>query len=153
MINANDIKPKENVAADLFSWQLYKWVKKYPGRTKVYEKADAIPYAQLFIGAIDEDDPGWFYGIMLRSLCRYGERLEIYEYGPARGVPEWRDVTEKFWSDYMKIGVCAIQCDFVHKWVVDGDKRVCQCCGKVEIKRIKMVTKEVWEDAENTSEI
>lgn len=153
MINPEDIKPKENGKADFFSWQLYKWVKKYPDRTKVYKKSDAIPYAQLFIGAIDEDDHSWFYGRILRYLCRYGDRLDSFAYGPAHGVPEWRDVTEKFWSDYMKIGVCAIHGDFAHKWVVEGDKRVCQYCGKVEIKRIKMVPKEVWEDAENTSEI
>ena len=152
MINPNDIKPKVTGKAD-FSWQLYRWIKKYPESYHVYSDNDPS-FPCLYIGMIANEDPDYCYGRAIRQLCVCGEKIKAYAYGgSAYNVCEWSEVTEQFWSEYMKKGICAIHGDLVHKWNVSGNTRTCQYCGKVEYKKTVMIPKEVWEDAENTSEI
>lgn len=151
---AKDIKPKVLGQSDFFSWQLYRWVKKNEKGSLdfcriwhgTWNSATGFNgYQPLYIGRKNENGC-WFSGIPIRYLCRRGHSIdEIYAFDQRHGVSDWRDVTAYFWEDYVKRGVCAIHGDFAHKWIEGGNKRTCEYCGKKEIKRVLLVTKEIWE--------
>lgn len=136
-MDAQLIKPKIRGKADFFSWQLYRWMKKFPGRHYINEID-----GELFIG--DMPDNGWLHAARLRQLCLSGAQLQAWAFGPAHGVSRAKDVTDKFWLEYMNIGVCAIHGDYAHNWETDGGERVCAYCKKVERKTIEMLPHEVW---------
>lgn len=151
MVTHTQIQPKVKGKSDFFSWQLFRWVRKYgPGRCKIWlgtwnswsgmDREKPV----LYIG--DERDGEWIHARLLRNLCTYGATLNtnIYAYGPGHDTKNWKDITDEFWVDYMKRGVCAIHGDLCHEWDVNGDIRTCQYCGKVEEKEIIMVPKEKW---------
>lgn len=147
---ASDIKPKVKGQSDFFSWQLYRYMRKYtdPKDQRVFagtwNSIDGVNPLRpvLYIGQLSKDL--WFSGRQLRNLCRHGGSIVRYAYHAGHDTKNWVDVTDAFWSDYMKIGVCAIHGDLAHDWDVSGDERTCRYCGKREIKRIKMVEKEIW---------
>lgn len=152
-----DIKPKVSGKADFFSWRLYQFaLKKGEQSMQVFRSTwnpitghDPDREGLLYIGRRFDD--GWFHGKDLRSVCApFGPITQCWAYGPSHGIEEWRDVTEEFWADYLKRGVCAIHGDRAHKWGQDedeSDERTCLYCGKQEKKRIVMVPREIWEAA------
>ena len=135
-IDAKSINPKIKGKSDFFSWQLYKWVKKYPDRTTIWLSTLNSIYGiynkgSLYIG--DERDGEWVRCRQLTNLCTIGSHLNAFAYGPCHDVKNWKNVTELFWDRYMKIGVCAIHGDFSHKWRYKAElERICEYCGKVE---------------------
>lgn len=148
---ASEIKPKVKGQSDLFSWQLYRYMRKYPDISdqKIYSgtwnSIDGVnrAYPVLYIGCMHDD--GWFHGRSLRNLCSCGSKIERYAYHHGHDTHNWTDVTDAFWGEYMRIGVCAIHGDAAHNWLRDGGKRTCEYCGKVENRKIIMVEKEIWE--------
>lgn len=149
-IIADEIKPAVARHSDFFSWQLYRWVKKYPERTRVWaatwNSATGVDreHPVLVIGS--DRDESWIMGAPLSQLCAYGAKIESYAYGGAHDTANWVDVTEAFWSDYRKKGVCAIHGDLAHEWEYSEDRntRVCVYCGKHESKKIVMRPVEIW---------
>jgi hypothetical protein len=150
MINHQQIKPAANGRSDFFSWQLYRWVKKHPGRLKIWagtwNSCTGIDREKpvLYIG--DDRDGDWIHARQLRNLCTHGANLQAWAYGPPHDTKNWVDATEAFWGDYLKKGVCAIHGDFAHDWDDQGQRRACNYCGAVETKetRTRTVTTEVW---------
>jgi hypothetical protein len=144
------IKPKKNGVSDFFSWQLYKYMKKYknPSEFRVwlatwddfYGVRPSTP--RMYIGG--ERDGRWIHARKLRSLCITRQKIERYAYGSQHDTENWIDVTEAFWSDYLKKGVCAIHGDNSHKWNIEGDLRTCEYCGKQERKKIIMKPTVTW---------
>lgn len=150
-LTADQIKPKVRGKSDFFSWQLYRYMKKYsnPSEHRIWAATWSSCYGvqpnkpSLYIGS--ERDGGWIHARQLRNLCSVGQKIERYAYGAPHDTANWVDVTDAFWGDYLKIGVCAIHGDFAHKWQEEDELRTCDYCGKKERKRIVMVEKEVWQ--------
>lgn len=148
MLKADDIKPEIKGKSDFFSWQLYRWVKANPKRVKVWLAAwnsvTGIDFNSptLYIG--DDRDGSWIHARQLRSLCTRGANLTCMAYGPAHGTENWLDVTEQFWADYLRIGVCAIHGDYAHDWEVTGDKRICKHCSKQEKQVATQLVVKEW---------
>ena len=148
-IDAEEYKPKVRGRADFFSWQLYKWLKKKPYYCRVYKGAWNVISGHdpdnpwLYIGLIND---GYFSGNLLRRICRHGQRLESWAYcSKTHRVDEWEDVTEWFFSEYEKKGVCAIHGDFAHKWQpLNSNQRICEYCKKVETSSVTFGPKVRW---------
>ena len=78
------------------------------------------------------DTNGWFIGAPIGF--QPGEKVEIYAFKPGGKVIE-----EVKWSDYQRIGGCALT-NRHHKWVyANKQSRKCQHCGKWERKVVKTV--------------
>jgi hypothetical protein len=134
----DEIKPKVRGKSDFFSWQLYRYMLKYKSLSeqRIWSSTWNSCYGvdrekpSLFIGS--ERDGCWIHARQLRNLCLSGQKIERYAHGAAHDTKNWTDVTDAFWSDYLKKGVCAIHGDNAHNWSVDGDLRACEYCGKKE---------------------
>lgn len=140
------IRPKVKGEADFYSWQLYRWHRKQGPEWCEVWKSDWNPLdghnpdtGRVMIGRMD--DLGWFYGVPLRSLCGRGQKLKRWAYGDTTG---WKNITAEFWAEYRRIGVCAIHGDTAHQWLVDGDSRHCEYCGKQMRRIVDMVPRERW---------
>ena len=149
IIKAEDFKPKVRGESDFYSWQLYRWLKKYPDYSEVWSGTwnSATGHDPerpvLYIGKMFDD--GWFHGKNLRSTCVYKAKIQAWAFSNGHHVEEWTDCTEAFWTDYRLKGVCAIHGDNAHEWDTDGKERQCKFCGKREIQKAVMVQKLVWE--------
>lgn len=138
MIKAEDIKPERKNESDFFSWNLYRWFKKYPNECRIYKDGNGT----LCIG----DRSTIVHGAGLVDIHRKTPRSSLQSCRWAYlGSNYWQDVTEEFFSEYMSIGVCAINGISAHKWIEKGDYRECQYCEKEERKIVTMVEKITWE--------
>lgn len=151
MINAMQIKPVQRGKSDFFSWQLYRFLKKHPESIQIWEGtwnwATGIDpeNTTLYIGL--DREGGWIHARHLRNLCTYGADLSRYAYGPGHDTENWKNVTERFWDDYLRIGVCAIHEDYAHNWIEKGDFRHCTYCLRREVKKTRQAAEEYWETA------
>ena len=152
IIDPNSIKPKIKGKSDLFSWNLYRWVKKKPKYVHVFQSTwnpvygkDRPDFKWLMIGMKDHGDEDCFFGRNLPNICCEGLIRKKWAYCcPGHDVKNWKDITDEFWKRYMEIGVCAIHGDSAHKWVESGEERVCKYCGKKELKIIFLKSSEMW---------
>lgn len=119
-----------------FSPNLYRFLKRrgqaWADACRVYRDADNI----LWIGSLDD---GWLHGARLMGVLCYGPGEQVWAHLPGSlgGLQE----VPQFWTDYMRIGRCAI--DPEHKrsfigdetrWAVHGDERSCLWCGNAHQK-------------------
>lgn len=102
----------------------------------------------LYIGS--DRDGDWIHAQQLRNLCCATGKVQRLAFGAIHGTSEWVDVTEKFWSDYLQKGVCAIHGDYAHQWIESESERVCAYCKKREVKRVVIMPVIQWE-ASNAS--
>jgi hypothetical protein len=149
-IIANDIKPVAKGKSDFFSWQLFRWIRKNPTACRIYSgtwnSVNGVDAANriLYIGYEREGDR-WISARPLRNLCCVGQDLQSYSFGPCHDIKNWVDVTNIFWGEYMKKGVCAIHGGYSHKWTQETDElRDCDYCGEIEILKTKMVEVKEW---------
>lgn len=151
-MKAKDFMPKVKGKSDFYSWQLYKWMKKKPDFCRIYEGVwnSATGYDPnriiLYIGLLYDD---CFMGSMLRRICTVGAKLDSMAYcSKGHHLDEWQDVTDSFFADYRKRGVCAIHGGMAHKWTYDVELaiRTCEYCGEKQEKKTVMVPKDVWEN-------
>ena len=150
-MNAEKYKPSKKGVSGFYSWQLYRWMKKNPDFCKVYLGVwnSATGYdpnrTVLYIGFLDD---GCFMGNLLARTCTCNSKLDSWAYcSKEHHLDEWQDVTESFFKDYEKRGVCAIHKGMAHKWTYypGNNKRTCKYCGDVQERKTVMVQKEVWE--------
>jgi hypothetical protein len=148
-IIANDIKPTVDGKSDFFSWQLFRWIRKNPTAYRIYlgtwNSVNGIDDKNrvLYIGYEREGDR-WISARRLTNLCCINQDLKSYSFAPCHDIKNWVDVTNIFWGDYMKKGVCAIYSSS-HKWTLKSDSlRDCEYFGKVEILKTKMVEVKEW---------
>ncbi|MDD2462457.1 MAG: hypothetical protein PHI97_00505 [Desulfobulbus sp.] len=142
-------KPKVNGKSDFFSWNLYIWLKKNPEYCRIYKgvwnSANGYDPSRptLYIGFVADN---WFHGTMLRRVCNLGLKEHTWAYGPRDShLDEWIDITDEFFADYERRGVCAIHDDMVHVWEKSSpDERRCVYCGKTETRAIIFAPQEVW---------
>jgi len=139
-----------------FSTNLYRWIRKneHYDRVLLKPESDVVDFPNekncdsiIYLGFTDKE---WLHGRHLSSIIS-DCKAQTYAFpGLGRKV---KDITEKFWAEYLRIGICAI--DPEH-WLYgdykkdryevfdDGQSRRCKYCGRVEVKRIKVIEKEVW---------
>lgn len=147
-INAEDFKPREKGKSDFFSWNLYRWLKKQEksgrGAIRIYDSGS--DYKSIYIGV--KESHGSVCAVNLRTLCSGSGRGHFPLFGCFINSSQWKDITEEFYSEYRRIGVCAIHGDFAHEFTYIGegvDRRMCKYCGKVEKKVVTMVERVDWE--------
>jgi hypothetical protein len=147
MKHFEEYKPKEKGKSDFYSWNLYRWLKKqqkegFFRKTNIYKTEDGA----LYIGA---RYGGWHDGVTgtkLRSLCSGSGTGKFPLVGLFCDSHKWEDITDWFWSEYERIGVCAIHGEFAHNFeLVNDTTRKCNHCGKIEYKKIEMVERITWE--------
>lgn len=151
-INPESIKPKVHGFSDFFSWNLYRYLKKYNNQRIYLAPFDYFHGVKgpmvLVVG--EERDGRWIHGGRLRSLCN-----GVWKSPPNRfaypNTKYWADITDEFFADYLKRGVCAIHGDTAHKWIDNGDNRVCEYCAKKQVKVIKIVETADWVDCTQES--
>ncbi len=147
-ITAESIKPQKHGKSDFFSWQLYRWVKKFPTRLTIWSATWSSTAGfdsdnrTLYIGS--KRDGTWIHCANLSNLCVRDRRIEGWAFGNAHDTENWEDVTEQFWNKYMQIGVCAIHGDSAHDFVTDGLTRTCKYCSKKERQIVELVERKRW---------
>lgn len=146
-INPEEFRPKEKEKSDFYSWNLYRWLRRqnkepeWAKKTRIYKSQEG----ELFIGVnYERTDQDMVSGVRLRYLCSGSGSKILPRLGCWSGSESWQDITDEFYAEYRKKGVCAIHGDFAHNFTVDGDTRTCNYCGKVEKKTIKIIEKVVW---------
>jgi len=133
-IDYKDIRPKTKGKADFFSWSLSEFIRRNPNLYRIYKTENL-----LFIGYKSD---GWVCGSGLRSVCSYRKKIQTFAF-PNSG--EWEDVTDWFWAEYFKKGVCAIHDDLAHNFKHIGKtKRECVYCGKIEKRKTKITKSFIW---------
>lgn len=151
VVTAKQIKPKEKNVSDFFSWRLYQWVMKNPDALRIYKgtwnSIDGVDPENpiLYIGR--DKSSNWLSAVPLSRLCSFSSSRKLVGYSSGHDIDNWEDITDAFWAEYLRIGVCAIHGDNAHKWEVDPENsnaRACEYCGTRELKRSKMVKKEYW---------
>lgn len=148
-IRAQDFKPKVKGKSDFFSWNFYTFLKRtHKSRCLVYRGHwnSITGYDKsrptLYVGQIDGRD---FFGKTIISITN-GNRQEGCYSHPNFHIEEWEDITEEFYEQYAKIGVCAIHKDRAHKWDYQEERRVCQYCGKTQYKKVVFKPEVIWVD-------
>lgn len=165
---AESIRPEVKGQSDKFSWRLYQRALKR-GRERVYISAwnnilgvpfvpdlaalkagDRKQCAWLMIGEEVHSD-GFVSAMRLQSATRKGMGAigELFSFGPGHRPAEWLDITDWFWSAYLRQGRCIIHGDHAHKWMqINRNARKCTYCGKHEhrtvVTRKKIERLEVW---------
>lgn len=149
--DAKSIKPAVTGQSDFYSWQLYRWVSRWPDDCEIWRgywnPVTGLDPSRptLFIGKKLED--GWFMGRRLRSLCTYSATLGSYAHNPGGfGTDKWENISAEWWPEYMRIGVCAIH-SASHRWSEGKQHRTCQRCGAIERKRVDLIKRIRWEAA------
>lgn len=154
-VDVNTIKPAKRGTSDFFSYQLYRWARAKPHAMQIWRgtwnPATGVDRntPTLYIGHMDKAESGelWLHGRALRNLCLRGQTLNGYVYGPEHDTAAWEDITEQWWAEYARIGVCAIHGDFAHAWREDDDTRACRHCGKRQRRTTTLVEHSTWVDA------
>lgn len=148
-ISAERIKPAQSGKSDFFSWKLYQFIKKHGSDVRVFDgtwnpiTGHDKENTSLFIGRISDD--GWFSGRRMNDLTRPGSGTDNFSYpGGSFRLDEWKDITDQFWKDYLRIGVCALR-QYRHEWELLGERRVCNYCGAAEYRHVVMKPHEHWE--------
>lgn len=116
---------------------LHRFIKRNPHYNKVYRGSDG----HLYIGHYDPEVKD-LSGSKLRAVCCGSEKRKFRTCCFVH--LEFEDVNDWFWSEYERIGVCAIHGDYGHAWAYCEDERECCNCGKTEKKHIEMVPREFW---------
>jgi hypothetical protein len=149
-IDAAAFKPSRKGEGDFYSWQLYRWLLKYPRLHHVYRSENCVmtgtisAHPQLYIGKYSG---GRLCGVQLQKLCTLNAPIRP---SITRKPPfidnSWVDVTSDFFNEYRQKGVCALYGDLWHEWKLsDSEKeRTCTRCNTREEKIVKMVPHTSW---------
>lgn len=149
MKHYEEYKPKEKGKSDFYSWNLYRWLRKqsklpeWRQKTRIYKSEDGT----VFIGARYDNVHDGVTGTRLRHLCSGSGVGRFPEVGLWVGSGQWQDITDEFYAEYERVGVCAIHGDLAHEFTVFGNARQCDYCGKVERKVVRMIEQVEWVDA------
>lgn len=159
-MNLNLIKPKIKNESDKYSWNLYKYLKKYPNSKVYYDKInsftdneqmynkDNLTKNDVIIGNICENS---IVGVTLSQLLMKVPSMQFW-YGGAKKTHV--DITNQFFNDYIEIGRCLF--DSTHDgWLrntdnrftyINDEQRKCNWCGIEQHKEKKEVVKiiEKW---------
>lgn len=138
-MNIEKFNPKKDPKYSSF---IYRFLKKY----KKIIPHRGMPVIAKFNTGIWRigwhDTNGWFIGAEISFLP--GEKVEIYASKLGAKV-----IKEVKWSDYQRIGSCAIN-EFTHKWrEINKNSRCCEYCGqwiRRKVKTLKIIRRcDVWE--------
>lgn len=131
------IKPKVKGKSDKYSWNLYCFIRDYPHIAKnvfatkwnPYSGYSNVPANDLFnqeiaIGFIDST--GIFSGSNVKSICLDQKNANNVLY--SKYYPDViEDITDYFWENYIKYGVCFLEMNYEHKY---NELKICEYCLK-----------------------
>jgi hypothetical protein len=88
----------------------------------------------------------------MKALECFGEDVRLMVMPDCRGGYEVRvsycpELTESFFKNYEKKGVCAIHAGMSHKWTYpleSPDLRTCKYCGETQQRQVVHVPTEKW---------
>lgn len=136
----------DKYSPNLNAW-LKQWAKNCAVLPSVYETPD-----RLMIGFTPvSSDTDFIGGPLISVLCNGAKQSTFCVVKKG----EWKQLPN-FWSDYIKIGRCAIDQDhrmfFIgddDRWKAHGDVRVCQWCGHEQVKLswVEQASKSEWVNA------
>lgn len=136
------IKPAVPRISDKFSWRLYEWVRRNPGGRQVYVCTKGLTKGSLYVGDLSDGllHGGRLMAVLSGGFPRHGYAMLL----GANGMKKYKDVTNSFWKEYMRIGVCSIH-NSGHIWQPKGKtKRICNTCQKVQVQRVKVEKSLMW---------
>ncbi len=141
-------RPAWALTGDRYSPNLARWTKKncQHWNPEVFQDAEGT----MWVGYIDEGR--FFIGSRMARVLTFGGRAEMgcwmFPISDLTPMPS-------FWTDYARIGRCAIDTDHLRgfigsetRWSEDGDTRSCNWCGShAQTRRrwIERVKRERWE--------
>lgn len=163
MLKLNDIKPKDGKNSDKYSINLYRFMKKNYHKEQSCDRVYAIQWSimdgslepfdksnpkahQLFIGKLRDD--GFMTGRKLSNIISGGKDYKSCYAMLPNSYPNAIDVTEWFWSEYIKIGRALWDPQGQMYMIGDSDRftyvgntRRCNWSGKWFKKEIEKVVK------------
>ena len=155
------IRPQTTSPREKYSWNLYRFLRHKDVREKirVYEGkiSDTEPVQYFFAVtkcASPQEDTGniGIFEFILRTR-RNNESIEILSYSNY-DFSSMKDVTEKFFEEYQKIGKCAFH-EPEHELyirnterfeIIDEKTRRCKWCGKIFRLRRILVEQDIWNE-------
>ncbi len=159
-MNLNLIKPKVKGESDKYSWNLYKYLHKYKGNTRVYyNKSDimssdkdsynknTLRLSDILVGTpVEHED-----SVIGNSLLEILRKVPSQQYWYQSALITYSDITEEFYNDYIDIGRCLI--DNSHTgWLrntdnrftyINDNERKCNWCGIEQHREVEEVIKHV----------
>lgn len=157
------IRPKESGVSDKYSWNIYRFLRKY--RNWDIKVLDTKEWGRIFSFSIHPDNGEksnlecGYSGRSIQAILtlNWNQSLETYFYlSPCK---EYQDITEDFFKKYLLIGRCIFDPD--HSWYHDSkirytqvtkNSRRCNWCGeyfkRVIVKKAKITREENWERIE-----
>ena len=139
-MNIEKFNPKKDPKYNSF---IYRFLKRYKKIIPHSGMPVIAKFDTLGIWRIGwHDTGGWFIGAPIGFSS--GEKVEIYAFKPGGKVIE-----EVKWSDYQRIGGCAIN-ELAHKWrEINKNSRCCEYCGqwiRRKVKTEKVIRRrDIWE--------
>lgn len=158
LINPEDYRPAKNKVSDKFSWNFYKALKEYEAaNVKVYQfgwcpiMGQCSPEIGVLLVTFTYGKDFIISGSLERIRASGDKSIGVCRSwsGVFFDDIEKIDVTEKFFRDYQRIGLCLVD-SYAHDWIeINKQSRKCKHCGKHERrtikKRVRLERKEVWE--------
>lgn len=149
-INPDDFKPAKRGKSDKFSWNIHSVLKEWEGLDvqvvqigwdRIHGKCP-LDQGETFL-CIDVEPHGWLTGGWVMAITTHGKQA-IGAYGLFGKEPwwknEWEYVTESWFRQYARKGVCAVHQSFGHKFVsINRNARVCEYCGEHQRRAVETV--------------
>lgn len=153
------IKPKVKSQSDKYSWQIYQFINKNKhSRVYFYNKSrwdgseleldkDNLNISNIFIGG-NQDSNGTICGNSLSTIMGHSrEKYTTFSF-MLWTDGDFIDITDWFWTEYIKLGRCLFDKNHNGWWTNNGDRftyinntRKCNWCGQWQHKDIKKVVK------------
>lgn len=137
------VKPVKKGKSDKYSWNLYRFIK-LNRNLKVYRvgwnSRDGV--CPVDEGCTILRDEFGNTAILNRILTDGPKALSCCFSWSGAGWSnlDKEDITDQFFRDYLRSGVCSFASDWYHKWKsVNRNSRKCLYCGKHETRKIETI--------------
>ena len=135
-----------NLTDAKYSHNLRQWLKKQSKRGYLIDRVIVVESGdgRRYIGYRDDVDQSLIGSNFNGVICN-GGREETSCWVKSHN---WKEV-KGFWAQYLRIGVCAIDSHhffYPERWIVTGDIRTCNNCGRKERLRqwVEKIKREEW---------
>jgi hypothetical protein len=138
-LKAKDFKPQKIGVSDKFSSNIFRFMCKHASMLRVFRFHEGEKES-VYFGV--PDDTGQLIGVRLKELINTRGKFNLWSFGLPDNAQE---MTEEFWKNYAQHGACYVD-GWYHNFTDsdDSNSRICEYCGKIEIKKVEMVPHEYW---------
>lgn len=138
----SSIRPQTTSPREKYSWNLYRFLRHKDVREKI----------RVYEGKASDTEPVQYFFAVTKCASPQEDtgNIGIFEYD----FSSMKDVTEKFFEEYQKIGKCAFHEPEHELYIRNTDRfeiinektRRCKWCGKIYHLRKILVEKDLWMD-------